>query len=57
MQVKHVFNFDSVRQDLGVANQIAEQCLRHGGLFEKDCDANWKGSREDQSVRHSASDR
>ena len=27
--VKGVFKFDSVRQDLGMANQIAEQCLRH----------------------------
>ena len=33
--LKRVFNFGSVRQDLGAANQIAEQCLRHGLYLKK----------------------
>ena len=33
--VKCVFNFGSVRQDVGVANQIAEQCLRHWLYLKK----------------------
>ena len=54
--VKCVFNFGSMRQDVGMANQIAEQCLHHWLYFEKDFDTNLKGPREGQSVRHSASD-
>ncbi len=33
--VKCVFNFGSVRQDVGMANQIAEQCLRHWLYLKK----------------------
>ena len=37
--VKCVFNFSSVQQDLDEANQIAKQCLRHGHIWNKDCDS------------------
>ena len=33
--VKCVFNFGSMRQDVGMANQIAEQCLRHWLYLKK----------------------
>ena len=33
--VKRVFNFGSERQDLGAANQIAEQYLRHRLYLKK----------------------
>ena len=56
--MKCVFNFGSVRLDLGADNQIVEQCLHHRlQVFEKDYDANLKESKEGQSVGHLASDR
>ena len=51
--VKRVFNFVSVRQDLDVANQIAEQCLRHGHAWKKIAIVTWRS--QERADRHSFS--
>ena len=47
--VKRIFNFGSVRQDLDAANQIAEQSLRHGHVWNTDCNGDLKEPREGRS--------